>query len=85
MNTVYVVGSLIAVTLAILGAGWRLAARVTRWADEVRDNTQATRKLARKHGRLRDRVNQVEGRVDRLETLTGDRVQPNPARGRAGH
>lgn len=66
-GTLYtLVGILLGVS-AIVAAGWRLAARVTRWADEVRDNTRATRQLAKRHGKLAGRVDRLENRVDVLE------------------
>lgn len=65
--TVYTLLGMLVLALTILAAGWRLAAKVTRWADEVAANTAATKKLARKHGRLAGRVDGLEKRMDLLE------------------
>lgn len=66
-GTLYTLVGILVGTVALIATGWRLAAQVTRWADEVRDNTQATRSLARKHGRLAGRVRRLEDRVKVLE------------------
>lgn len=65
--TAYTLLGLAVLALTVLGAGWRLAAKVTRWADEVAANTREVKKLARKHGRLTGRVDGLERRVELLE------------------
>lgn len=70
-GTLYTLLSIALAVAAVIGAGWRLAAHVTRWADEVRANTQAARKLARKYGKLAGRVGRIEQRMDAVESVSG--------------
>lgn len=79
MTTLEAVGGLLIIVVTILGAAWRMAARITRWADEVARNTKETRRLSKKHNRIKGRVSNLENRITTVESMMSPPPGSSPA------